>query len=958
MKLSFSPSSSRRPTPLSLALLAGALGFALNAFNPAVFGGTGVVFGGCFALVVAFSQGPWWGLLAAAIASSRTLFNWGHPLGVGLFSLEAAIVGGLTVRLRWHPLRADALFWVLLGFPLALAGTAASSDVPFPGYWAIAIKMPANGLLVALMAFTAVEFLERRMPRLLGPPPTVTASLRTILFQRFGILAALPIAALGLYVGQAFDRQQRTEASAEIANAALDTAEDVGVHLSEHRSAIMTAARQFELAAESVPASLAIQLEAIRRGYPGFLTLLVANDHGDILATAAEQPPAQTPNDRSSINVLDRDYFKQAVATRRPFVSDVFLGRGLGRDLIVAISAPVLDRDGRVRLVVEGSLNLKRMTYEIGHTHSTEARDVVVTDRRNRIVCSTGALTTPALTSFAGESLYFAARTANGPAFFHDQFHVGMAHPERQLAATSRVAEYGWNVYLQEPVWRSQRPIAVFYLTLMLGSGIAVAAALLLASGTATVVTQPLERLVESAHALAQMSPAVPVFDTGRAPAEIAQLSRDVHTAALHLNHNNAALERSNAELRHLTRTLDQKIHERTADLQAARMLAESANRAKSEFLASMSHELRTPLSVILGNASLLEEGVLGPITDRQRDSARGIEESGRHLLTLINDVLDLSKVEAGMLELDYVDVLVNDVCDASLRLTGNDAARKNLTVDINYRCASDTVLVADSRRVKQILVNLLSNAVKFTPAGGRISLTVDADHDRNSIDFIVADTGSGIALERQRKLFRPFVQIDSRLSREYGGTGLGLALVKQLTDLHGGSVSLVSEPGSGSRFTVSLPLRRETASRAPFVPAATAASTPKIVGAPRILVAEDHETNIAVLNAYFRSQPCETVFARDGVEAIERAFAARPDIILMDVQMPRMDGLEAIARLRADPRTADVPIVCLTALAMADDQERCLAAGANEYLCKPVNFRLLTSTINRLIAAHAPQVT
>ena len=938
-----------------LALAAGVLGFAVNIFNPAVFGGTGVVFGGCFAMMVAFSRGPWWGLLAAAIASSRTLLVWGHPLGIILYSLEAVVVGGLSTRRGWHPLHADVLFWTLIGFPLGLASTLAYSELAFPGYWAIAIKLPTNGLLVALIAFAAGEILERHMPALFGPRSAPSASLRLILFQRFGILATLPIAALGLYVGHAFDVQQRDEASAEIANAALDTAEDVSAHLNEHCRAIGTAAKLFEISAESATVSLAAQLEAVRNQYPGFLTLVVASERGDILASATDQP-SRIALTSATVNVSDRDYFKQAVATKQLFVSDVFLGRGLGRELIVAISAPVLDRDGRVRLVVEGSLNLKRMAYEIGQTHSTNTRDLIVTDRHNRIVCSTGALANPAMTSFAKNSLFFAARTAVGATFLHDQPHVGLAHPERQLAARSRVPGYDWEVYLQEPVWRSQRQIAVFYFTLLLGSAAAVGAALLLASGTATVVTQPLQHLVESAHVLVQASPSPtpPVFDAGRAPAEIAQLSRDIHTAALRLNQNNVALKHSNTELRNLTKTLDQKIQERTAELQAARILAESGNRAKSEFLASMSHELRTPLNVILGNASLLEEGILGPLADRQNESVRGIDESGRHLLSLINDILDLSKVEAGMLDLDYSEFAATEVCDASLRLIDATARKKHLIIETDYSAASGAILVADARRLKQILLNLLSNAVKFTPAGGRISVRVAANSDHGVIDFSVADTGPGIPLELQRKLFRPFVQIDSRLSREFNGTGLGLALVKQLADLHGGSVRLVSEPGQGSVFTVSLPLPRETASPVPFLRTAQTAAATSISGCPRILIAEDHETNIAVLRAYFSSQSCEPTFARDGIEAIECAFATRPHIILMDVQMPRMDGLEAIKRLRGDPRTAEIPIICLTALAMADDKERCLNAGANDYLCKPINFRLLTTTINRLVTLLA----
>ncbi|MBI5690620.1 MAG: response regulator [Verrucomicrobia bacterium] len=953
--MSLSPSSSLlRLHPLNLSLGAGALGFALNAFNLTVFGGTGMAFGGFVPLAIALSLGPWWGLLSAAIASSRTLLTWGHPQGFVLFSLEALVVGWMTARRGWRPLRADLVFWIGLGGPAAAAFTWLDFAIPFPGTWSIALKMPTNGLIAALLSVAAVEFLRPHLAFLNAGHVQAPTSLRSMLFQRFGIHAALPISLLGLMVGHVFDAAGRSEASENLANAAVDTAEDVAVHLDQHRTAISALARLIELTGEQEPRVFTRELAAVRREYPGFLTLLVADRAGRILATAADGPLPAPSAAGAALSVADRDYFRMPLLTRRSYVSDVFQGRGLGRDLIVAISAPVTDANDVVRFVVEGSLNLSRMTEALGRTHSTATRDLVVTDRRHRVVCATGSLLLPPLTSFSGQSLAFAARTAEAPVFVHDQARPDSLHPERHLATQVAVPGYNWNVYLQEPVWRSQRPIAVFYLTVFLGSISVVGASLILARGTAAVMTGPLEQVVAAARGLAAGVPTAPPRATVGAPREIAQIGRDLHAAASHLTHNNRALEETNAKLRELARNLDQRVQERTAELEAARAVAESASRAKSEFLASMSHELRTPLSVILGNASLLEDRTLGPLQDRQADSIRAIDESGRHLLSLINDLLDLSKIEAGMLELDYSDVHAVDLAEASLRLVRAEAEKKSLTLLFEPECERSLAFAADQRRVKQILVNLLGNAVKFTPAGGRVRLGITVDPER-AVAFQVTDTGIGIATELQPKLFRPFVQIDSRLSREFSGTGLGLALVKQLCDLHGGSVSLESSPGKGSTFSVSLPLRRVTLSRTPFPGNTPAPRTLKIAGRPRILVAEDHATNIAVLQAFFLGEACEPVYARDGVEAIERAFAARPDIILMDVQMPRMDGLEAIRRLRADPRTSDVPIICLTALAMAGDRQRCLDAGANEFLCKPCDFQALTATINHLLGATKP---
>ncbi|HWQ15998.1 MAG TPA: GAF domain-containing sensor histidine kinase, partial [Roseiflexaceae bacterium] len=259
-----------------------------------------------------------------------------------------------------------------------------------------------------------------------------------------------------------------------------------------------------------------------------------------------------------------------------------------------------------------------------------------------------------------------------------------------------------------------------------------------------------------------------------------------------------AALEAERAQLA-------RRVEERTADLMAANAQLARAARLKDEFLANMSHELRTPLNSILGLSEALEEEVFGPLTERQRRSVAGIAESGRHLLALINDILDLSKIEAQQITLSLEPIDVGQVCEASLRLVTQSAQARRLSVEWSLD-SRVTTLVADVRRLKQILVNLLANAVKFTPEGGHIGLEVRGDRAARVVHFTVWDTGIGIAPEAQERLFKPFVQLDSSLTRRYEGSGLGLALVARLAELHGGGVTLESSPGAGSRFTVALP--------------------------------------------------------------------------------------------------------------------------------------------------------
>jgi CheY-like chemotaxis protein len=342
-------------------------------------------------------------------------------------------------------------------------------------------------------------------------------------------------------------------------------------------------------------------------------------------------------------------------------------------------------------------------------------------------------------------------------------------------------------------------------------------------------------------------------------------------------------------------------------------------------------------MSELIGDLSL------GPLNERQAEGMHNINESGRHLLDLINDILDLSKIEAGMLELHFESMDVASFCQSSVRFILETARRKELTVQTNLHHHTPCVL-ADERRLKQVLVNLLANAVKFTPAGGRVGLDVhEAD---GQLRFEVWDTGIGIDAKDFDRLFQPFQQIDSSLSRQYAGTGLGLALVRRMTQLHGGSVTLQSETGRGSRFIISIPL----------VPADTdepedegsASALPVIASQTRILLAEDNEANHAVYRAFFAQRGCELLLARNGREAVDLTIQHQPDLVLMDIQMPVMDGLEAIRLLRGDARTEQLPIIAITALAMPGDRVRCLEAGANAYLTKPINMRELARLIAR----------
>ena len=377
------------------------------------------------------------------------------------------------------------------------------------------------------------------------------------------------------------------------------------------------------------------------------------------------------------------------------------------------------------------------------------------------------------------------------------------------------------------------------------------------------------------------------------------------------------------------------------------------ATRLKDEFLANMSHELRTPLNAVLGMTQSLTAEILGPLNAKQKKAIATIETSGEHLLALITDILDLSKVEAGKLELEIAPVFLPVICQTCLQFVQQLAFKKQIHLNSELS-AAPLHFLADERRLRQILINLLNNAVKFTPNGGQVTLRVRLKDTGKSpwLEFQVLDTGIGIAPEDQTRLFQAFVQIDSNLNRKYEGTGLGLALVKRLTELHHGQVSLQSQLGQGSCFTVTLPYQPVPGhSLTPQPLAPMTATFQNDLQTPLVLVVEDNEANILSLKDYLEYKGFSLHCASNGQEALDFLAQQRPDIILMDVQMPIMDGMEASRRIRANPDWQSIPIIALTALTMPGDRERFLAAGMNEHVSKPVRLGELLSLINRLLA-------
>jgi len=726
-----------------------------------------------------------------------------------------------------------------------------------------------------------------------------------------------------LFATQNASIQQKHEPMAE------SLAQAIYGYLLDQTSALQSTASQLESDNASLarlnepgfdPTHLNQELAAAHSAQPALLQLYVGSLNGRAVAAA---PTAAAGADYSVWN-----YVKEVLNPRRigPTYSDVVRSQGDTSVSAVIIAVPILNPQRNLIGFLAGTVNLSEVQRLSNYSRIGVNGQAVVVDRRGRVIAHPRNDWRIEAKDLSSQAIFQQSLgQENGVSWYTD-----LDGNDPRAAGFATVPVVGWKVWISQPVADLRTELTPLILSTLEWLLVAIVLALVLGFIAAAWITRPVVELTRAAGRIAQGDFVTPVVVRERFAAK--EMRELAHTF------NQMARQLSGAYL-----TLEDKVSQRTSELQSANQELARANKLKSEFLANVSHELRTPLSAIIGFSQILLDGIDGPVNEEQLQDITQVNKSGQSLLSLINQILDLSKIEAGKMELSLERVELPMLISAVLDSISPLAQEKGLRIDTRFPPGLPAV-EGDAARLKQILINLLSNAVKFTDRG---RIEVIAQPSGRMVRIAVKDTGIGISREAQKLIFDEFVQGDGSSTRRHGGTGLGLSIVRKLVEMHGGAITVISEPGMGSTFTFTVPAWATGQGTAtPLQPRPLRRPNQGLPGTA-ILVVDDDPSVRQLISRHLEQEGWKTVQASNATDALQLARESRPMLITLDIMMPDASGWWVLEKLKEDPQTAGIPVLVVT---IVEDQRLVFALGASDYLGKPYDRGALIAKIHRLL--------
>ncbi len=945
-----------RPRKFWLAALLIIAGLIGNALNLPLMLGVDILFGSIFTLIVLKLFRLKAGLLAAILAGSYTLFLWGHPYALVILVCEALFVGVLLEKFKEGELVTfDMIYWVVMGMPLVWIFYHPVLGMTTKATLVVMLKQGINGIFNAAMASIILNYTPLaawvKAPGYKPDRPSGMLSLKSNFSQPIISGVILSIFILLNITGKIEFNQLEKEVKSELGNNLAFISESLDLWVGQHTDIVQWIAARAGQTGGLSTRELTGMLVTLKASDSDFLDLAVGDAQGRILnGTADMRGQENTP---AQMKPAVQTYFQAFKSGQKTVLSDTcetLMGKSTPQP--VAVIASPIRIDGHFAGYVAGALRLDSIARVIAGNSGKSGENFMILDSRKRIVASSsGVQPVPRMfRSPEGSQIrrlddrtYLrmpALKTKNPMQKWFQSFYIIEAPPKgNQL----------WTLIGEIPAAPYRDRLYTLYITHLIIALMIIMVVVFLTEFVSRRVAAPIVDLDALAVRLPHSLDSPDRFSWPKS--SIKEVS---------------SLACSFQEMEDLLRQKFQERRQIGIELLRAKEQAEASNHAKSEFLANMSHEIRTPIGGIMGMADM----ALSLCTEEeQRECLQLIKDSTASLQGIVNDILDLSKIEAGKLDLVPVSFDLRSLLDGIMNTFKVLAQSKNLVLKAKIAPDLPASLIGDPDRIRQVLVNLVGNACKFTKQG-EVEITVThirtgekGTDDANApikLFFCVTDTGIGIASEKQAAIFESFNQADQSISKRYGGTGLGLSISRKLVEMMGGEIWLESTEGKGSSFHFSILVAEagtETDATTFNSPAAGTESIPAL----RILLAEDNQINQRFIGYFLTRAGHHVVCAANGKDALAALKEKRFDLILMDMQMPEMDGMEAILRIRSSSEShfnPQIPIIALTAYAMKGDRESILESGANEYLAKPVEIDALFSTIFKVVSGTPKGVT